>query len=145
MSDLSRFWSKVDKNGPMSNLGTHCWNWLGACSEGYGLFFIIGGNGRYLMAHRVSYEMKYGPIPKDLELDHLCHNKSCVNPEHLEAVTHDINMQRRLPFRGQSIYCKHGHIFDSTYRGKRYCRICARQRALAQSKTKQEARKNCLS
>ena len=141
--DKQRFWSKVNKDGPISGLGTPCWNWTGACSGGYGLFYIIGGNGKYLMAHKVSYEIKYGSIPKGLELDHLCYNKSCINPDHLEAVTHIVNMQRRLPFRGQSIYCKHGHIFDYIYRGKRYCRACARQRALAQAKAKREAKEKC--
>jgi len=140
MDELERFWSKVDKDGPVSSLGTPCWNWLGNCSGGYGLFYIIGGNGRYLMAHRVSYEIEYGTIPKGLELDHLCHNKSCVNPGHLEAVTHIINMQRRLPFRGQNIYCKHGHVFDSIYHGVRHCSICDRRRADAwQKANKQKA------
>ena len=51
--------------------------------------------GKRILAHRLAYEAFYGPIPKNLEIDHLCHNKSCVNVNHLEAVTHQVNSQRR--------------------------------------------------
>lgn len=48
-----------------------------------------------ILAHRLAYENKYGVIPKNMEIDHLCHNKACINTEHLEVVTHQINCQRR--------------------------------------------------
>lgn len=51
--------------------------------------------GKKLLAHRIAYESVYGEIPKNLEIDHLCHNKACVNVNHLEAVTHQLNSQRR--------------------------------------------------
>lgn len=65
-----------------------CWLWIGPLNnKGYGTF-----NRKY--AHRVFYEQYKGPIPNDLELDHLCRNTACVNPDHLEPVTHAINLRR---------------------------------------------------
>ena len=89
-----RFWSKVNRTKT-------CWLWTGAVqSKGYGTF----GRGRNqdgtMLAHRFSYEQAYGPIPKDLELDHLCRVRHCVNPSHLEAVTH-----RENSLRGESPTC----------------------------------------
>ena len=67
-----------------------CVEWLGKINEsGYG---VLDG-GQY--AHRISYLMRYERIPKGWEIDHLCRNKKCVNPHHLEAVTKTINQQRR--------------------------------------------------
>jgi len=68
-----------------------CWFWIGACSKGYG---VICYNYTYIYAHRFSYELVHGKISEDLELDHLCEIRNCVNPAHLEAVTHKINSQR---------------------------------------------------
>ncbi|MGI8403932.1 MAG: HNH endonuclease [Thermomicrobiales bacterium] len=68
---------------------TDCWNWNGATNKyGYG----VDGLGRF--AHIVVYEAKYGPVSDDLELDHLCRNHRCCNPDHVEPVTHAINSQR---------------------------------------------------
>jgi len=72
---------------PMSG----CWLWLGARSQGYGRYTPLGTQGQ---AHRVIYEMCRGPIPEGLEVDHLCRNHSCVNPAHLEPVTHQENQRR---------------------------------------------------
>lgn len=71
---------------------TGCWIWQRATSRsGYGNVCV---DRTYFRAHRVYYERFKGPIPEGLEIDHLCRNRSCVNPEHLEAVTHRVNVHR---------------------------------------------------
>jgi hypothetical protein len=126
-----RFWSKVDKSGD-------CWIWTAAIlspagtkyarTGGYGMF---GVGSKVLRAHRVSYEMANGPVPPGLEIDHLCRNKKCVNPSHLEAVTHLENVRRY--FRTITS-CKWGHEYtpENTYikpNGSRNCRECNRTRS----------------
>lgn len=102
-----------------------CWNWLQYRSpQGYGRFTF---GGKILVAHRWSYERFVGPIPDGLQLDHLCRNTSCVNPDHLEPVTNAENQRRAAEAR---THCKHGHEFtpENTSRsgGRRTCRECAR-------------------
>jgi hypothetical protein len=79
-----RFWSKVDQ-------GEDCWRWTACTSNGYGRFSV---KRQPVLAHRFAYELLVGPIPEGLELDHLCRNRWCVNPDHLEPVTHDENVRR---------------------------------------------------
>jgi hypothetical protein len=93
-SVADRLWSRVDKNGPISevrpDLG-RCWIWTGGRSKaGYGAIFANGRNS----THRVAYELSVGPIPKGLTIDHLCFVLTCVNPAHLEAVTNEENARR---------------------------------------------------
>lgn len=77
------YWAKVERKSD-----DECWPWLASTNNrGYGAF---RGNG----AHRIAYIFKYGPISSGLELDHLCQNRWCQNPEHLEEVTHAENMRR---------------------------------------------------
>ena len=80
----ARFWSKVDKSG-------ECWVWTAARTNGYGVAHVSGKSRR---AHRVAYGDAYGPIPEGLVIDHLCENKACVRPSHLEAVTQGENVRR---------------------------------------------------
>lgn len=71
-----------------------CWNWLGAPNmHGYGNY-TFPHYGKQVSAHRVVYEALIGPIPEDMDLDHLCKNRKCVNPEHLEPVTRAVNLRR---------------------------------------------------
>lgn len=106
-----------------------CWLWHGRTVHGYGSFWIAPGQPR-ASAHRISYQHFIGPIPDGLELDHLCRETRCVNPAHLEAVTHAENTRRHFAFQ---THCKHGHLLDerNTYRytnGRRQCRLCTAQR-----------------
>jgi hypothetical protein len=80
-----RFWSKVEKTET-------CWNWTASrMTSGYGQIGIGGKYGRPHGAHRVAYELAVGPIPEGMQVDHMCHNKLCVNPDHLRAVTNKQN------------------------------------------------------
>jgi hypothetical protein len=80
----NRFWSKVEKTDT-------CWNWIaGHTGAGYGLYHF---DGITQPAHRVSYEMHKGKIPEGLSIDHICHNISCVNPDHLRLATTKRNME----------------------------------------------------
>lgn len=83
---LDRFLDKVEAT-------LLCWHWRGALSsQGYGVFYL--SRGRYCLAHRFSYETFVGPIPLGLVLDHLCRDRACVNPEHVEPVTNAENIRR---------------------------------------------------
>ena len=75
-----------------SESASGCWDWLGSVgTRGYGR---IGVGGKMLQAHRFAYEQLVGPIADGLVLDHLCNNKRCVNPAHLEPVTVEDNVRR---------------------------------------------------
>lgn len=120
-----RFWPKVS---PEPNSG--CWLWEGAVhTNGYGNFYV---DGKYRRAHRVSYEMHKGQIPDGLVIDHLCRNTFCVNPDHLEPVTHGENVRRGENRNRDKTHCKWGHEFtpDNTLmrKGGRACRKCAKIR-----------------
>lgn len=116
---LNRFMSKVDRAGS-------CWVWK-ACKtpRGYGHFYF---DKKHWRAHRWAYQYFKGPIPEGLELDHLCRNTSCVNPDHLEAVTHKVNILRgQSPQAGNARKerCDKGHVFDRSRKsGGRWCSTC---------------------
>lgn len=77
---------------------TGCWLWVGQLDRhGYALFSFPGHGKR--LGHRVAYELFAGPLRPDLELDHLCRTTACVNPAHLEQVTHGVNIARRTGAR----------------------------------------------
>lgn len=130
--DLSlddRFWSFVIKG-----MEGQCWEWTGGhTGSGYSAFSIK----RYtqMPAHQYAYESLLGSIPEGLELDHLCRNRGCVNPDHLELVTHDENMKRAdkaCGVRSAATHCPQGHKYDEAntdhHNGRRHCRECARER-----------------
>jgi hypothetical protein len=76
-------------------VNTPCIDWAGPTNgNGYGLMGVMARDGSKLWAHRIAYESVNGPIPDGLEIDHLCRRPVCVNPEHLEAVTHAENIRR---------------------------------------------------
>lgn len=117
-----RFWSKVEKT-------QGCWLWIGNRSRRGGYGKIANREGSTL-AHRISYEMAIGPIPEGLVIDHLCGEQSCVRPDHLEAVTVQVNSSRAASGRAWD-YCGRGH--DRSAPGVRrvrkdgttYCGVCA--------------------
>ena len=113
---------------------TGCWIWTGSfAGSGYP---TISVGGRKQAGHRVAYEAFIGPIPEGLELDHLCSTPTCVNPAHLEPVTHTENVLRGRSFaavNARKSHCVNGHLYDArnTYRrpnGRRDCRVCINQR-----------------
>lgn len=106
-----------------------CWNFIGKNCHGYGIVWL--GNGRTTTAHRAFYLELKGAIAEGLVLDHLCRNKRCVNPNHLEPVTHLENIRRAVPFNGLAARteCKNGHPFTAEntarhHRNGRRCRKC---------------------
>ena len=81
-----RFWKKVDKTG-------ECWLWTGAClPTGYGAFWH---EGKMVYPHRLSYALVNGEIPDGLKVNHRCHTRNCVRPEHLSLVTNSQSLQNR--------------------------------------------------
>jgi HNH endonuclease len=128
--DVCGFWKRIDKNGPLPPGNEHlgrCWTWLGTMrSDGYGTY--VCRKTRYA-PHRVSKTLSGFVLSQNLELDHLCANRGCVNPAHLEEVTALVNQARR---HSRSTHCVRGHEFsveNTNYRHKRgndyrVCRAC---------------------
>jgi hypothetical protein len=116
--------------GHIDLLSNGCWQWRGSLANGgYGHYSV---RRTIFYAHRFSYWLYKGDIPKGLDLDHLCRNRGCVNPDHLEIVTNKENVLRGTGSSAQYARrdrCKNGHKFDDTntkLRGRaRVCRKCS--------------------
>ncbi len=129
-----------------------CWEWQGALDRGgYGKLSGTDSEGkrRHIIAHRFVYEQLIGPIPDGLTIDHLCLNKACVNPYHLEPVSNRENIRRAaahgLLGGARKTHCKYGHEFspENTRRdkhGHRSCRACARIHQLKLTNIKRQRR-----
>lgn len=129
-SDYAKFWARVAYIGD-------CWVWTGVLDR-YGYAAAITFGGRKQRAHRFAYEAFTGSIPAGMQIDHLCRNRSCVNPSHLEAVTGIENTRRGRGVgmvNARKTHCIRGHEFtpENTYIGKsrkhRRCRECMRATA----------------
>lgn len=118
-----------------------CWEWPGCTVDGYGYVSISkDGTAKRRYAHRVAYEYLVGPVPSGLVLDHLCRNRKCMNPKHLEVVTHRVNLLRGngpTARNAAKTHCANGHPYDELntyiYRGGktpvRMCRVCHADRS----------------
>lgn len=123
----ARFWSWVRKT-------EGCWIWQGSKNnKGYGLFSVAC---KRTLAHRYAFTLIVGEIPPSKHLDHLCRQPLCVNPRHLEVVSHRENVLRGLSpaaNNARKTHCHKGHPFSkknglNRSDGKRWCKICERQR-----------------
>lgn len=121
----------VDRLARYVEVDGECIVWTGAKQNGYGT--LHPPEGRSQRAHRLVWEEFVEPIPDGLVLDHLCGNKACVNPDHLEPVTQGQNVLRGKSFaavNARKTHCLRGHPFDdvNTYEwnGGRICRACRR-------------------
>ncbi|MFG2412276.1 HNH endonuclease signature motif containing protein [Streptomyces goshikiensis] len=138
-SSTTRFWVKVNKDGPAPShspeLGC-CWLWkLPGGVGGYGSFYL---DGRMQTSHRVAYQLEVGDIPQGLVVDHLCRVRNCVRPSHLEPVTPAENNRRGRVWESGAAaqraktHCPYGHPYSGENLrickdGKRACRACDRR------------------
>ena len=131
------FLSRINKHsnifGEDGKYPTECWQWIGHTnSNGYGVIDIFK---KKFFAHRISYIKYVGAIPINLQLDHLCRNRKCVNPDHLEAVTQQTNLLRGktvVAKQAKQTHCINNHEFNDVntyrYKNKRYCKVCRKNR-----------------
>lgn len=135
-SDFGRILSKINFYSDISYNGTRCWEWKDRPdSHGYGQIRI--GN-KMRLVYQITYRLVKGPLPEGEEIDHLCRNTLCVNPDHLQSVTHRENVLRGISPHAKNakkIFCKNGHpLWGDNARpfpsrpGHRVCRACISER-----------------
>lgn len=135
-----RFWAKVSGGDY-----TDCWTWTGARgTTGYGIFITAWP--KRAVAHRWAYEQLVALVPAGLDLDHLCRNRACVNPWHLEPVTRKVNLNRGIHANAVKTHCLSGHAYtpDNTrinVRGSRECRQCIRVKNRESARRRRAAHK----
>ncbi len=132
-SAIWRFFEKIEISEIRFYNGTPCWEWIGCKSNGYGQFKVDGRRGaKKSSPHQYAYDAFVGEMPEGCEVDHLCRNRGCANPLHLEAVSRAENMIRLSTRR---THCKQGHELteENTYvsGNKRKCRQCNRNQVAA--------------
>lgn len=157
-SDREYIEARIDRNDPGG-----CWLWTGHVNqEGYGLVCRRRGASPQ-RAHRFVFAVLVGPVPTGTEMDHLCHVRHCVNPEHLQAVTHAVNISpERAPswianINRDKTHCDYGHEFsdentslvsivrNGNHYTLRHCRTCQRRRAAERAKRLRVARQELRS
>lgn len=119
-SEWKRFQAKFDVSG------SGCWLWHAPLDkDGYGVFYL---RRRARRAHRVGWFLLNGPIPKGMVVNHICKQRSCVNPQHLTLVTVRENAlqdsESPAAINARKTHCPKGHGFDRRYGGQRYCSTC---------------------
>ncbi len=131
-----RVWEKVNKNGPIPifrpQLG-NCWVWTRSLnSHGYAETVV---DGKCISIHALTYKWEYGEIPFGYQHDHLCRNRACVRPSHIEPVTVRENILRGIgpcAENARKTHCAHGHEYNEENTihvpNGRDCRVCARER-----------------
>ncbi len=109
--------------------GHDCWEWISGRGGSNGAYSQLAINGKKIYGHRYAYELFTGPIPDNLVINHLCRNKLCVNPKHLEATTQKKNIQHAVSGKPRIKICKRGHeqVEENIYTfpsGIQTCRPC---------------------
>lgn len=125
---VETFWKHVDRSGG----DNACWPWTSWMnSKGYGKFKLCGWHSS---AHRIAYAVTHGEIPEGYDIDHICNNRACCNPSHLQAISHRENVLRSentiAGRQSRQTHCKRGHPLSGDNLlmegNKRFCRECKR-------------------
>lgn len=130
-----RFWVRVTRHED------GCWEWQSPRADGYGKVWVSPAH-PHAYVHQVSYLLAGGVIPDGMEIDHVCRNRRCVRPAHLECVTHRENVLRSdgaAARHARTMFCPRGHLYTGANLrirpdGRRACRECERERERTRSR-----------